>query len=116
VTERYTPTITCDPSRLFGEPCITGTRISAENIAETVWVGDTVDDVAGDYDIKREDVLWCCAWWTLKGPVAKYIGHKRERKRDPRWDVWRRWAMEAQRSFGGHTSWPVCDPDGFTDL
>lgn len=97
------PVITCDPRIQFGRPCIAGTRITAETIAEMAWAGDTVDGLANAYEIRRLDVLWCCAWWVIEGGLRPKRGERRAR--------WSLWADDAIRVLGGWEPGPLCDPD-----
>lgn len=104
---RHQPTISCDPLRQFGRPCITGTRITAETIAGSVWAGDSVDSVADNYGVDRLDVLWCCAWWIAEGGLHGTRGQRRQR--------WMLWYEHAMRVLGG---WDkrrrrLCDPDDY---
>lgn len=57
-----TPYVSIDPTIQYGRPCIGGTRITTENIAGRVWGGDSVDDVALDFGMTREQVLVAC-WY-----------------------------------------------------
>jgi hypothetical protein len=69
-----------------------------------VWAGDSPDDVAGWYDVTRDDVLLCCWFYVDQGQLHP---HRSLRKRR-----WRAWHYRALRVLGG---WlkdaELCDPD-----
>lgn len=69
--------VSIDPGVRFGRPHIGG--ISCEALAETVYGGDTCEDVAAVYGLTRAEVLTACWWAGLEGP--------------PKWR--RRWAAWA---------------------
>lgn len=104
----HQPEITCHPGRQFGRPCIVGTRIPAETIAEMHWAGDGVAEIVDAYNIDPLDVLWCCAWWVLDGGLRPRRGRRRMQ--------WHLWADHALRVLGGWTEGvDLCDPDEYAD-
>lgn len=48
--------IVVDPARAFGRPIIIGTSIATENVAALIRGGETVEDVASDFDLAPETV------------------------------------------------------------
>lgn len=100
---RGSPVISCDPRIQFGAPCVAGTRITAETIAEMVWAGDSVDSLADAYELDHNTVQWCCAWWVHEGYLRPRRGARRVR--------WHLWAEHALLVLGGHRPGPLCDPD-----
>ena len=52
-----TPRIVCDPKIQLGKPMIRGTRVLAGDVADRVWIGLSVEKVAGEFKITTEDVL-----------------------------------------------------------
>lgn len=107
-SEDFKPAITCDPRVQFGRACVAGTRITAETIAEMVWAGDTVDGLADSYEIGRDAVLWCCAWYVQEGFLRPRRGPRRVR--------WHQWSEHALLVLGGHRPGPLCDPDDFASI
>jgi uncharacterized protein (DUF433 family) len=51
------PRIAADPNIHFGRPVIDGTRVPVDVIIGKLAGGMTVDEVAQDYRIERDDVL-----------------------------------------------------------
>jgi uncharacterized protein (DUF433 family) len=51
------PGIEMDAGRRFGKPCIAGTRVDVATVIGAVAAGETVEDVAHEYSIDREQVL-----------------------------------------------------------
>ena len=53
--------ITVDAQTHFGKPCITGTRITVQNVLELLNEGLTFDQIIADYypDLAVEDVRAC---------------------------------------------------------
>lgn len=49
--------ISIDPAIRFGKPIITGTRVPVEVLVAKVATGMSIDDVAREYDLQREDVM-----------------------------------------------------------
>lgn len=103
------PILTIDPKRQFGRVCIEGTRVPAEVVGEAVAGGDSVDDVARDYDVTREQVLLACWWYAVyveghgkftKAVRAAWLGGDYEAS----------WATRALRVLGGHDPGPLEDP------
>jgi len=52
----YTSRISSDYRILLGKPVIKGTRISVELLLKKLSEGATVDELAQDYEIEKEDV------------------------------------------------------------
>ena len=51
------PRIVIDPNIRFGKPVIKGTRVPVDLILGKIAGGMTIDEVAREYDLKKEDVL-----------------------------------------------------------
>lgn len=51
------PGIDVDPGRRFGKPCLAGTRLDVATVVGAVAAGESVDEVAREYAISREQVL-----------------------------------------------------------
>ncbi len=51
------PRIVIDPKIRFGKPVIKGTRVPVDLILGKIAGGMTIDEVAREYDLKKEDVL-----------------------------------------------------------
>jgi uncharacterized protein (DUF433 family) len=77
--------VSIDPGIKSGAPCIAGTRLTAEWMADHIWGGWTLDDILKDWDyLTKADLLVAC-WY-----VGTY-GSRTWRKR------WGAWAEEAHR-------------------
>lgn len=50
------PHITVDSSIQFGKPVIAGTRVPVEVLVGHIAAGDSIEQVAAEYDITPEDV------------------------------------------------------------
>jgi len=51
------PRIIIDPKIRFGKPVIKGTRVPVDLIIGKIAGGMTIEEVAKEYDLKREDIL-----------------------------------------------------------
>ena len=61
--DRILERISINPKICCGKPVIKGTRIWVSLILDLLAVGDTIEDILGDYPhITREDVLACIAY------------------------------------------------------
>lgn len=95
------PFVSVQPNLRFGEPCIGGTRLPAEMIADRYWdLGEHLEsELLKPYGITRADVIVCC-WY-----VATYGTRKQKR----RWKDWKEtvWANTgiAQDSGGARGWW-----------
>lgn len=79
------PVIHIDPGIRGGRPAIAG--VSCEAYAERVHAGESLDEVADDYGVTREQVLLAC-WW-----IATM-------ERQPRWaKAWENWGGQAHLSL-----------------
>lgn len=78
------PHVRTDPAQRFGRPNVGGSDVVA--LADAVWVGESVEEVADEYGLRREDVLVAC-WW-----VGSY-GTRSGRRR------FRLWAMDVERKL-----------------
>lgn len=104
------PTLVIDPGIQFGRVCVPRTRVPADALAECVFAGDTVADVAADYEVARIDVLAACWWSAQWGDVATA---RRGTKRWPLAQAWLRWAQEvAHPALAG---WDGRDPAACPD-
>ena len=59
---RIAPGIVVDEKVCFGKPVIEGTRVPVEVIIGQLAAGMTVEAVAEEYDVTREDVLAALAY------------------------------------------------------
>ena len=50
------PRITVDPQVRFGQPVIKGTRVPVAVILDEMAAGTTLEDIAREYGVTREDV------------------------------------------------------------
>jgi uncharacterized protein (DUF433 family) len=50
------PGITMNPDVRFGKPCIAGTRIDVATVVGLLAAGETVETVAGEYQLTLEQV------------------------------------------------------------
>jgi len=55
--KQIAPRITVHPKVAFGKPVVEGTRVPIAVILEQLSLGGTVDEVASEYGVRREDVL-----------------------------------------------------------
>ena len=51
------PHITVDSSTQFGKPVIAGTRVPVDLLVGHIAAGDSIEQVAAEYEVTREDVL-----------------------------------------------------------
>ncbi|MFQ5651641.1 MAG: DUF433 domain-containing protein [bacterium] len=53
--------ISVNPNIHFGKPCITGTRITVQNVLELIREGVSFEEITQDYypDLKAEDIKAC---------------------------------------------------------
>lgn len=58
------PRITVDQDRAFGKPVIRDTRVPVALVVGKLAGGMTVEDVAREYDLEREDVLAALSYAT----------------------------------------------------
>lgn len=58
----YEDRITIDPAIRHGKPIIKGTRVPVEIVLGSLAGGMQIDDIAKEYDLKREDVLAALAY------------------------------------------------------
>lgn len=87
------PFLSIDPAIQGGAVCIPGTRIPAEVIGGNVWAGESVADVAWEYDVSHEMVLLCCWWW---GEDRRWLRGKHGRQVEREWGGW---IDDAKRHF-----------------
>jgi uncharacterized protein (DUF433 family) len=57
IMKEIAPGITIDPKIRFGKPVIKGTRVPVDLIVGKIAGGMTIDEVAKEYDLKREQIL-----------------------------------------------------------
>lgn len=55
--QEIAPGVVVDPKIRFGKPVIRGTRVPVDVIVGKVAGGMTIDEVADEYDLKRNDVF-----------------------------------------------------------
>jgi uncharacterized protein (DUF433 family) len=58
------PRISVDPEVAFGKPVIQGTRVPVALLVGKLAGGMTVEEVAREYDLQREDVLAALSYAT----------------------------------------------------
>ena len=58
------PGITMDPEIRFGKPCIKGTRIDVATILGRFAAGERVEEIQGDYQLSRDQVMAALAYAT----------------------------------------------------
>lgn len=106
------PVLTIDPGMQFGAVCMAGTRVPADSVAGSVAAGDSVDAVAEDYGVTREEVLVACWWHVTDGEAArsraKWALSVRRAWGDGR--LAGSWAHNAAMILGGHRPGPLADP------
>ncbi len=54
------PHVSHDPRQGWGDPVVSGRGTKVASVAELVWVGERVDDVADEFGLTRGDVLVAC--------------------------------------------------------
>lgn len=59
------PHVRIDPAIQSGDPVVKG--VSVETIADHVWIGEGVDEVARDYGFTRSDILVACWYMGTRG-------------------------------------------------
>jgi uncharacterized protein (DUF433 family) len=62
--KKIAPRITVDPEVAFGKPVIQGTRVPVALVVGKLAGGMTVQEVAREYDLEREDVLAALSYAT----------------------------------------------------
>jgi uncharacterized protein (DUF433 family) len=80
--------VSIDPQMRSGQPCINGTRISVDAVAEYVAAGDDPAHIATTYSIPREAVLVAC-WYQAtyeKGRWRKRWGGWAEESHQAMWE------------------------------
>jgi uncharacterized protein (DUF433 family) len=89
------PYVSIDPKLKFGQPCIHGHRITAEQIADMYWhMGEDMQgEILDAYDMTRAEVIACCYWAAQYGT----------RQRRTRWQAWLTAAWDNTRE--GHGWW-----------
>jgi len=60
--QELAPRIVVDPAVRFGRPTIQGTRVPVELVLAKLAGGMTAQEVAGEYELTREDVLAALAY------------------------------------------------------
>lgn len=92
-----TPAVSITPVALtislfhqFGRVCTTGTRIPVDSLWEPVAAGDSIDDTAEAFGVRRADVLMAC-WWGARNERAV-------RK------AWWEWAEQLEHATYGQTA------------
>ena len=89
-----TAAIWIDPSRMSGEPCLTGTRIPCETIARYV-AHEGMERTQQAYELghgHRRAILVACSWWTLNITPDTEDDERLVR-------YWRTWARNAWKDL-----------------
>lgn len=60
--QEIAPRITVDPDVRFGKPVIEGTRVPVDLVVGKIAGGMTIDEVAREYELTREDVQAALAY------------------------------------------------------
>lgn len=110
------PYVGISPAMKSGQPTINNTRLPVYIVCGHVWLGETVDEVAAEFDITRGDVLVAC-WYagTYGLPSERRLGLAPKPKWRQRWGVWAesvRDALWATRSVDYDTIPDPPDRDG----
>lgn len=106
MSDEWEPVATIDPRRQFGRPCVNGSRTPLDCLAECVYAGDSVDEVADGYGVFRGDVLLACWWFVYDGHLTASRSKKKR--------LWVLWADHALGILGGHVKdVDLCDPDDY---
>jgi len=60
-TKNYAALISVNPGIHFGQPCISGTRITVANVLELIEAGVSMQEIVGEYypDLTDEQVKAC---------------------------------------------------------
>ena len=85
-----------NPSPRSESVCIEESRIPTEVLALSVFGGDSVDAVAGDYGVSRQEVLSAC--WLLVDHARELPYQGQERRI---LDAWGDWSDDALTHLGG---------------
>lgn len=96
--------VSADPAVQFGRPCIDGTRIPAENIAELVAAGETVEGVCEDFNLTRAQVLVACWYYTRHG-VGDGFGLRTKLRA-----AWGPWLADTHRQFAAREHDAIPNP------
>lgn len=96
------PVVTCDPAMRFGSPTVQGISVGA--VAEQVAAGTTVEDVARDFEMRREDVLVAC-WYVARHGEGDGMGLRTNLRR-----MWATWAEESHTNMAKGLWAAVADP------
>ncbi len=54
--------ISINPKVCFGKPCVKGRRIWVSLVLDFLASGMTLEEIAKEYDLERDDVLACIAY------------------------------------------------------
>lgn len=54
--------IVIDPKIMTGKPVIKGTRLTVQHVLGLLSQGIPIDEILGEYDLKKEDVFACLAF------------------------------------------------------
>ncbi len=98
------PVLVIDPRIQFGQVCIARTRVPADAVAGCVSAGDSVDAVASDYQVSRDEVLLACLWYGWSCQNSRHVWDRKVAA------AWEEWLDEAVSVLGGHKPGPLRDP------
>ncbi len=100
--------ITIDPAVNHGAPCVRG--VSVEAIAEAVWAGESVADVADDGDITPHQVLVAC-WYAGTYGATDWSGRRQIKVHGAVWRKrWAAWAFDVHPALWHSNPDRVPDP------
>lgn len=100
-----------DPARKSGEPCVGGTRVPVEMVADIVWAHG-VDEALTQWPyITRPQILNAC-WYAAVGNVVRLHGKggKYVARRWAHRTNWARWARDAHQALWEGRFDDVTDP------
>ena len=108
------PFIGIDPAMCSGQPTVNHTRLSVDAVTGMVWAGESVDQVADEYDITRADVLVAC-WYAGTYGLP---GERRKVLAATRWwrERWGKWAEQVSGALWKSQYDAVPDPLGKDDV
>lgn len=110
-TTRTDACLTIRPGVASGAPCIGRTGTAAWAIAGCLWAGDSVDDIADEYGVTREEILVACWFLATYGVEAAWWNRDERRRAGAGWTKrWGPWASEHVAAFWHHNFDAIPDP------
>lgn len=62
LVKEIAPHVVIDEKVRFGKPVVKGTRVGVATVLGHLAAGDSVETIAGEYGLTKEDVLACVAY------------------------------------------------------